>query len=132
MEGTSAYMQYTHTDKHASMKERPLKALRQQKQQAVVCGLIAPTGCRIIELDLSDRSVSGTKCSDEFLAAVTIALIYRLFWSFSSVFYGTVKRKGRETEMECCFLFHVQQRLKVSLKPTSCVSVWYVNWPAPT
>lgn len=71
----------THTDKHAGMKARPLKALRQQKQQAVVCGLIALTGCRIIELDMSDRSVSGTKCTDEFLAALTMALIYRLFWS---------------------------------------------------
>lgn len=72
---------HTHADKHAGMKARPLKALRQQKQQAVVCGLIAPTGCRIIELDVSDRSVSGTKCTDEFLAALTMALIYRLFWS---------------------------------------------------
>lgn len=71
----------THTDKHASMKARPLKALRQQKQQAVVCGLIALTGCRIIGLDVSDRSVSGTKCTDEFLVALTMALIYRLFWS---------------------------------------------------
>lgn len=53
----------THTDKHASMKERPLKALRQQKQQAAVCGLIAPTGCGIIELDMSDRSVSRTQFS---------------------------------------------------------------------
>ncbi|KAK1900232.1 Huntingtin-interacting protein 1 [Dissostichus eleginoides] len=40
------------------MKARPLKALRQQKQQAVVCGLIALTGCGIIELDMSDRSDS--------------------------------------------------------------------------
>lgn len=82
--GTSAYMQHTHvqTDKHASMKASPLKTLRQQKQQAVVCGLIAPTGCGIIELDMTDRSVSGTKCTNEFLAALTMALIYRLFWSF--------------------------------------------------
>lgn len=70
----------THTEKHASFRVRPLKALRQQKQQAVVCGLIALSGRRIIELDMSDRSVSGTKCTDEFLAAVTMALIYRLFW----------------------------------------------------
>lgn len=77
---------YTHTGKHASMKARPLKALRQQKQQAVVCGLIALTGCRIIELDMSDRSVSGTKCTNEFPAALTMALIYRLFWSFPLCF----------------------------------------------
>lgn len=112
-------MQYTHTDKHASMKAGPLKALRQQKQQVVVCGLIGPTGCRIIELDTSDGSVSGTKCTDEFVAAFTKALIYRLFRKFSAAFYGTVKRKGRETETERCFLFHVQQRSKVRLKPTS-------------
>lgn len=112
-------MQYTHTDKHASMKAGPLKALRQQKQQVVVCGLIGPTGCRIIELDTSDGSVSGTKCTDEFVAAFTKALIYRLFRKFSAVFYSTVKRKGRETETERCFLFHMQQRSKVRLKPTS-------------
>lgn len=97
---------YTHTDKHAGMKARPLKALRQQKQQAVVCGLIALTGRRIIELDMSDRSVSGIKCTDEFLAALTMALIYRLFWSSPLWFYSTVKRKETETEMECrvfCF-----------------------------
>lgn len=84
--GTSAYSTcsahtHTHTDMHAGTKARPLKALRQQKQQAVVCGLIALTGCRIIELDMSDRSVSGTKCTDEFVAALTMALIYRLFWT---------------------------------------------------
>lgn len=78
----------TLTDEHASMKARPLKALRQQKQQAVVCGLIALTGCGIIELDMSDRSVSGTKCTDEFLAALTMALIYRLFWSSRLCFTG--------------------------------------------
>lgn len=38
----------THTQ--TSKKARPLKAMRQQKQQAVVYGLIALTVCRIIEL----------------------------------------------------------------------------------
>lgn len=78
----------THTDKHASVKVRPLKALRQQKQQAVVCGLIALTGHRIIELDMSDRSVSGTKCTDEFLTVLTMALIYRLFRRSLACFIG--------------------------------------------
>lgn len=105
----------THTGKHASMKAGPLKALRQQKQQVVVCGLIGLAGCRIIELDMSDRPVSGTKCGDEFLVALTKALICRLFLEFCAVVYGTVKWKGRETEMECCFLFHAQQRSKVRL-----------------
>lgn len=113
----------THTGKHASMKAGPLKALRQQKQQVVVCGLIGLAGCRIIELDMSDRPVSGTKCGDEFLVALTKALIYRLFLEFCVVVYGTVKWKGRETEMECCFLFQVQQRSKVRLYPTSSVCV---------
>lgn len=77
------------------MKERPLKALRQQKQQAAVCGLIAPTDCGIIELNMSDKSVSRTKCTDEFLAVLTMALIYRLFWSFLLRLASTVKcRKG--------------------------------------
>lgn len=78
----------TQTAKHASMKVRPLKALRQQKQQAVVCGLIALTDRRIIELDMSDRSVSVAKCTDEFLTALTMALIYRLFWRSLACFIG--------------------------------------------
>lgn len=77
----AARVHAVHTDKHASMKVGPLKALRQQKQQVVVCGLIGLAGCRIIELDMSDRSVSGTKCTDEFLVAFTKAPIYGLFWS---------------------------------------------------
>lgn len=64
-----------------SMKAGPLKALRQQKQQVVVCGLSGLAGCRIIEPDMSGRPVSGTKCGGEFLVALTKALIYRLFWS---------------------------------------------------
>lgn len=102
-----AHAARTHTDrdKYAGMRARPLKAQRQQKQQAAVCGLVALTDCRIIELDVSDGSVSGTKCTDEFLAALTMALVLRLFSESSSVFHAAERQVG--------------QRSKVSLKPTS-------------
>ena len=95
----------TGTGKHTGMKARPLKALRQQKQQAAVCGLIAPTGRTIIELDMIDRSVSGTKCTDEFLAALTMTLIYRLFWSSRPMYYSTVKRKDERLKWSVVFFF---------------------------
>lgn len=78
--GTSAYMQYTHRQvcRHES------ETIKSTEAAETAGGGLWPhctTGCRIIELDMSDRSVSGTKCTDEFLAALTMALIYRLFWS---------------------------------------------------
>lgn len=85
----------THTHKHACMKAGPLKALRQQKQQVVVCGLIGPAGCRIIALDMSDRSVSGTKCTDEFPVAPTKADL-QIVWTFCAAVYSKVKWKARE------------------------------------
>lgn len=106
------------SDEHAGLGVRPLKALRQQKQQAVVCGLIALTVCRIIELDMSDRLVSGTKCTDEFLAASTMASNHRLFWTLISVLQLSKAGSGEHGDGAKCnfFCFNILHRSKVRLK----------------
>lgn len=45
----------------------------------------------IMERDVSDGLVSGTKCTEEFLVAVTMTLNYRLFWSSLLSFTSTVQ-----------------------------------------
>lgn len=114
MRGSYGGIHAVHTNEHASMKTGPLKALRQQKQQVVVCGLIGPAVCRIIELDMSDRSVGAVMSSLWHQQKLWLTDGFRCY---CTVFYITVKWKEGETE--CCFLFHMQQKSKVRLKPTS-------------
>lgn len=63
---------------------------------------MASLACRIIELDTSDGSVSGTKCTDEFVAAFTKALIYRLF---SEVLRRVLRHSKAERERDGALLF---------------------------
>ncbi len=97
-------MQYTHRQacRHES------ETIKSTEAAETAGGGLWPhctTGCRIIELDLSDRSVSGTKCTDEFLAALTMALIYRLFWSPLLCFTAQLNGKGERQRWRVAFCF---------------------------
>lgn len=74
----------------------------------------------IMERDVSDWLVSGTKCTEEFLVAITMTLSLQVVLEFPAEFYehGTVK--GARWRRDAC-LFQSQQRSKVRLEATSPV-----------